>query len=324
MRSTEYSPSRNHCAGAAIAFAVAAFLPGVASAQIPPATPIPSIQEEARHVLNRLTFGYTPDGPNGLWGITSETELDAWILAQLAAPPTDYSNPPGGIADTLIKGNTSNPYLNEGAGLTFPNTGGWTKTELRAKQLILALESDYQLREVMTWFWEQHFSTYINTTISAVQGSDPQKEEKAVYHEWFENQQFRRYALADFYSLLRSSMESPAMRYYLNLTNSGGRGANEDYGREVVELHTVSPFSYDPANGNQRANYSTDDIQVLAEVFRGLNVNGVTGMPENQITGAMSSVPFWRTHWALPPATPLLQRDLFQSTPGQSHMDDWR
>ena len=302
---------------AVVSSAIAAGITAASAiAQIVPITPIPTVRAEARHVVERTSFGITSDQ---LWGIASEAALDNYIRTQLAAPGTGY----GGMAETLIKDAN---YLGEGNGLDY-TTPTWGRNELRAKQVILALESPYQLREVMTWFWEQHFSTYINQ-VKGVLGvgfdgpNGVDAEEAAVYHEWFENQRFRELALTDFASLLRASLDSPAMRYYLHLVDSGCRNANEDYPREVLELHTVNPFTF--IGGVQVANYTTLDIQVISEVFRGLNVNEMTGQPIfDRLPASHSLYPNWLCHWPVPAiGAPLIMRDLFDGS-SQLHINDW-
>jgi hypothetical protein len=144
---------------------------------------------ELKHVVDRVSFGLTPAQ---LQTITTVAQLNAWLQAQLQAPSVGY----GGAADALITGAA---YLNEGGGLTYGNTT-WTLDELQAKQIVLALESPYQLREVMTWFWEQHFSTFYFSVVNQVSlvqnlpaSTNPTKA--ALFHEWHENQTYRALAL---------------------------------------------------------------------------------------------------------------------------------
>ena len=264
-------------------------------------------RNEVRHVLNRVSFGPTPEQ---LATIDTVAELTQYLRDQLLAPSTGY----GGVADALI---VDPGFLDEGPnGLAYVNpVSGFDRDALQAKQAILALESPHQLREVMTWFWEQHFSTSINGVRSAVLGANvAQREHRAVYIEWEENQVFREHALGNFRDLLEASTFSPAMRLYLNLVFSGCRSGNEDYAREVLELHTVGPFEVgDPTVPN----YTTADIQIATEVFRGLSVNSDYAFPTYSMVTDPVLVPpiapgdYW-CHWGLDYSGPAVYtRQLF-------------
>lgn len=267
-----------------------------------------SFRVQKRIVVERTSFGANPDH---LATIQTQADVIQYLRDQFNAPTTGY----GGVADTLIQGAN---FLNEGAGLTYVPTHNWTRQDLQAKQIILALHSPYQLREVMAWFWDNHFSTYINQVrgvASVTQSQHPMSAEQvAVYQEWAENQTYRSLALGDFRDLLHACVFSPAMRYYLHLVDSQCRGANEDFGREALELHTVGPYKVgDPSTPN----YTTTDIQFVSEVFRGLDVDRALGVPDwGQALG-------WWCHWNHPVVgPPLLNKQLFTGA-GQTHMTPW-
>ncbi|MBK8976627.1 MAG: DUF1800 family protein [Planctomycetes bacterium] len=258
------------------------------------------------HVLRRITFGPTPAL---LARIQTQADLDGYVNAQLAAPPTGY----GGVADVLI---TSPGFLGEGAGLVYGPGLAFSLADLQNKELVLALESPYQLRELLCWFWEQHFSTYYHQVRAAAQNFEAQlpagmtAAEAAVFQEWRENQTYRALAFADFRDLMQACVDSPAMRYYLNLVFSGCRAANEDFGREFLELHTMGPQRHgNPATPN----YTTADIQVISEVFRGLDVDPATGLPGFSQAGG--TLCHYGIGW-------LPQKTLFAG-PAQAHVVDW-
>ncbi len=118
--------------------------------------------------------------------------------------------------------------------------------DLKARQLHQMLYSNRQLNEVMTWFWENHFNTNFNT-------------HRNVAFELAENQGFRLHALGSFRDLLGVSAKSPAMIYYLNNAQNVVGRANENYAREIMELHTLG------VDGG----YSATDISELARIFTG-------------------------------------------------------
>ncbi|MBE1299253.1 MAG: DUF1800 family protein [Alteromonadaceae bacterium] len=118
--------------------------------------------------------------------------------------------------------------------------------DLRAMQLHYMLYSQRQLNEVMTWFWDNHFNTNYNV-------------HRNVAYELAENQGFRIHALGNFRDLLEVSAKSPAMIYYLNNAENVVGRPNENYSREIMELHTLG------VDGG----YTADDIANLARIFTG-------------------------------------------------------
>ena len=84
-----------------------------------------------------------------------------------------------------------------------------------------------QLNEVMVDFWSNHFNV---TTPSGSVWDLKTTEDRDV---------IRPNALGNFTDLLMASAKSPAMLRYLNNDRSRGDKTNENYGRELLELHTV-------------------------------------------------------------------------------------
>ncbi len=117
---------------------------------------------------------------------------------------------------------------------------------LQHYQLLHAIHSKHQLKEVMTWFWENHFSTSID------------KSQRTV-RELAENNTFRQHALGNFRDLLQISATSPAMMLYLDNQQNHKAEPNENYARELMELHTLG------VDGG----YSASDIAEVARVFTG-------------------------------------------------------
>src|SRR5258708_16328027 len=118
--------------------------------------------------------------------------------------------------------------------------------ELSQAKLVRAILPERQLQEVMTDFWFNHFNVYIA------------KDSDQWYTTTFERDAIRKRALGKFRDLLLATATSPAMMVYLDnwlsigpnsLANGvnpaspnskkGNRGLNENYGREVMELHTL-------------------------------------------------------------------------------------
>ena len=144
---------------------------------------------------------------------------------------------------------------------------GVAARELEQAKVLHAILGQRQLQEVMTDFWVNHFNIDLG-----------KKGDEINYAGQFEREAIRPYALGKFRDLLLATAESPAMMIYLdNLTsigpdspaaqrqrgNGATRGLNENYGREVMELHTVG------VNGG----YSQADVTALAAILTGWGVD---------------------------------------------------
>jgi uncharacterized protein (DUF1800 family) len=123
--------------------------------------------------------------------------------------------------------------------------------EAAARSLLRDLYSANQLREQMTWFWMNHFNVFLyKSNLRAMVGD-------------FEDRAIRPHALGRFRDLLLATMRHPAMLRYLDNEQNAVGHINENYARELMELHTLG------VNGG----YSQRDVQELARVLTGLGVN---------------------------------------------------
>jgi uncharacterized protein (DUF1800 family) len=119
--------------------------------------------------------------------------------------------------------------------------------ELQTDKLFRAVYSERQLQEVLTDFWFNHFNV------------DARKiEERAVVVE-YERDVIRPRVLGRFRDLLGAVAKSPAMLFYLDNWLSKGRALNENYGRELLELHTLG------VDGG----YTQKDVVDVARCFTG-------------------------------------------------------
>ncbi|HEX8237137.1 MAG TPA: DUF1800 domain-containing protein [Abditibacteriaceae bacterium] len=122
--------------------------------------------------------------------------------------------------------------------------------QLQQAALLRAVYSRHQLRERMVDFWSNHFNIYAH------------KGWGAYFKPLDEMQVVRRHALGMFPDMLRASAHSPAMLSYLdNQTNRRGV-PNENYARELMELHTLG------VDGG----YTQKDVQEVARCFTGWTV----------------------------------------------------
>ncbi len=180
---------------------------------------------EERHLINRITFGATPD----LLDEVRRIGVDAYLNEQLA---------PDSIDDSVLTARLAD------------NGDIFSNAELQRYQLTHMIHSRKQLKEVMAWFWENHFNT------------DIRKEGNDFSYELREHDLFRANALGNFRDLLDISAKSPAMLIYLDSIFNVRSDANENYAREVMELSTCGVDGC----------YIDEDIEALAEIFTGWQV----------------------------------------------------
>jgi len=124
--------------------------------------------------------------------------------------------------------------------------------QMFCQKVLRATYSENQLREVMTDFWFNHFN--VSLTKNACAGFIPAYERDVI----------RPNALGRFAELLLKTAKSPAMLYYLDNFQSSGppKGLNENYAREVMELHTLG------VDGG----YTQQDVTEAARVLTGWGV----------------------------------------------------
>lgn len=150
-------------------------------------------------------------------------------------------------------------------------------SELAQAKLLRAIYSQRQLEEVMTDFWLNHFNVFVGKGLDRMMLTS------------YERDVIRPHSLGKFEDLLVATAKSPAMLFYLDNWLSvgpdsaqalgrpphpnGGRprpnqgkrqsGLNENYGRELLELHTLS------VNGG----YTQQDVAEVAKVFTGWTID---------------------------------------------------
>jgi len=155
--------------------------------------------------------------------------------------------------------------------------------DLRQARLYRALYSNRQLEEVLTDFWFNHFNVFESK-------GEPEQLVLADY----ETQAIRPHVLGHFKDLLLATARHPAMLYYLdnwtslsgdvfnvgpfaqdgrtnfNPFNRPAHGLNENYGRELMELHTLG------VNGG----YTQEDVIDVARCFTGWTIKAPNSKPE--------------------------------------------
>ena len=232
-------PPRHLRAAGLISAALCAATASVLDAQVCIA---PANEGHAGQVLRSLAYGSTPDSLADL----VNNGINAWILEQL--------NPAG------IDESGNQQLIDVLAGIHVPVAQGdpdSTVNMLANYVVARSLYSEKQLLERLTQFWDNHFSTSVFAVSSKVAD-----DSIAIWFEYLENEAFRTKALKKFKNILRASATSPAMLYYLDNVSNTVQGPNENYARELLELHTVGID-----NG-----YTEDDVREVARAFTGWTV----------------------------------------------------
>jgi len=146
--------------------------------------------------------------------------------------------------------------------------------ELKAATWIRNAHAAYQLREFMTDFWNNHFNI----------GQQADTFAAAALPD-FDQNVIRPRALGNFRDLLGAVATSPAMLRYLNNAESEATHPNENYAREILELHTMGRQSYLGIGENTPAikgvGFSDQDIITLSHALSGWTLeqgqDGTTG-----------------------------------------------
>ncbi len=131
--------------------------------------------------------------------------------------------------------------------------------DLMEGKLLRAIYSNRQLEEVLADFWFNHFNIFLD------KGAD------RYLVTGYERDVIRPHVLGKFKDLLEATAKSPAMLYYLDNWQSAGpnapgrarRGLNENYGRELLELHTLG------VDGG----YTQKDVTEVARCFTGWTID---------------------------------------------------
>ncbi|MBU6272385.1 MAG: DUF1800 family protein [Betaproteobacteria bacterium] len=223
--------------------------------------------------LDRLSWGCTPSllasqvslGP-GRW-LAGQLRpepghgLPPELAASLPAPPPDRD----GLSALLIALERSrraaeaerDDARQRAARQAYQQELAQWSQQAQARSILLAVHSRHQLRELMTWFWFNHFN--INQYKANLRALVGDYEERAI----------RAHALGRFRDLLGAAVRHPAMLRYLdNEQNAAGR-LNENLARELLELHTLGVD----------AGYRQTDVQELARVLTGVGVNFTDDAP---------------------------------------------
>jgi uncharacterized protein (DUF1800 family) len=272
----------------------AATAPGASTEMPKSAVPPRPDDRTIVHVLNRLGFGAAPGDLERVRRIGLNAYIDRQLhpdrIADLAmterlAPLATLSKTPSELADEYflpaqMARRDQQRQAGEGAAtppLLPPSPGSRREAmtparmdavrlerlaiaELMQAKVLRAAYSERQLEEVLVDFWFNHFNVF--------SGKGPVR----VYLSAYERDAIRPHVLGNFLDLLKATAESPAMLFYLDNWQSAApagpaarnrrRGLNENYARELLELHTLGV----------EGGYSQKDVQEVARAFTGWTI----------------------------------------------------
>jgi len=226
--------------------------------------------------LNRVTYG--ADSAT----VAAYTRLGRSRFLESQLDPKHASLPPGvaeqlaglGISDEranapvvrLAAINAENQRINglanddekQAARKALNDEGNTLAYEAARRHVLRAVYSPAQLEEQLVWFWLNHFN------VSQGKGNI----------RWligdYESSAIRPHVLGHFRDLVLATLEHPAMLQYLdNAQNSFGH-VNENYARELMELHMLGVHG----------GYSQHDVEELARVLTGAGINATDKTPQ--------------------------------------------
>lgn len=275
-------------------------------------------------ILGRLAFG---PGPTEERARLAESGLRPWLAGQLAPPDGDDG-------ECLLRLQQARVRLRFDAGkapgpeypavdamlpldtLAAPVDTLWPRTDYRHPMagperfrprtevasacLIRAVYSRWQLRELLCDFWHNHFNVDAS-----------QQVQVNVALPAYDRDVIRRHALGNFRDFLEAVATSTAMLYYLNNKSSRAGSANENYARELFELHTFGRENYlnefynrwrdvPGALKGQPQGFIDQDVYEAARAFTGWvaeDGSGLGGVDKLPASGRFAYVESWHDNY---------------------------
>ena len=212
----------------------------------------------------RLTWGVTAADANG-----APPGSGRWLDEQLKHP--DATLPPDAAAqiaameisqkpmaelvvdeDAALRdaNKLTDPAAKDAARKAYQQHMNKLANEAAERSLLCDLYAPDQLREQMTWFWMNHFNVHA-----------PKRDIRAMIGDYEDT--VRAHSLGRFRDLLEATLEHPAMLRYLDNDQNAAGHINENYAREIMELHSMGVGS----------GYTQKDVQELARILTGVGVD---------------------------------------------------
>ncbi|GAB2520454.1 DUF1800 domain-containing protein [Lysobacter humi (ex Lee et al. 2017)] len=240
---------------------------------VPPPVPAIAPPRFAVRMLRSLSFGPTPASIAEFEALSvkSRSQLANWVEWQLDWTSIDDSALDARFAaagyTTLDKPLTQlwadHVVANPAYGIRM-----LPATEVQRATWMRAVHSRRQLREMVVAFWHAHF----NVTASDFSAGP-------VFAH-YDRDVIRQHAMGNFRAMLEAVATSPSMLYYLDNYINSRSGPNENWARELLELHTLGAGNYygftdpfqvprDPVDPAYPAGYTDIDVYETASAFTG-------------------------------------------------------
>jgi uncharacterized protein (DUF1800 family) len=274
-----------------------------------------SFEVDPRLMLNKLAFGARASELHDIAKVGTE----GWLSEQLKPTVVDDCTTRIAATHLRLKYTSKTPeaevdeerplaviaepidQLWKIAGKTVPGQERtFLRTAIAAATLIRAVHSRWQLREVLVDFWHNHFN--VNALGDNL---------VAVALPAYDRDVIRRNALGNFREMLEAVAQSAAMQIYLNNRSSRGGAANENYARELFELHTLGRPAYLNALYNKwrevpgalegrPQGYIDQDVYEAARAFTGWSIEDGAGIGAGRrlpTTGKFIYVETWHDNY---------------------------
>lgn len=202
-------------------------------------------REKVIHVLNRLSFGWRP---GEIDEVVKAGGWEKWVKTQMEPDKIDDSKLEARLAKDY-------PFMKKSP---LDLSGEFLKNDeqkVLRKQfhesvLVRAVYSNRQFKEVMAEFWRNHF---------CVDTPDNDETSRAWTVPDYEEKVIRANVFGNFKTMLYASATHPAMLEYLDNFKSKANNWNENYAREVMELHTLGVDRF----------YNENDVLELSKILTG-------------------------------------------------------
>jgi len=202
------------------------------------------------HMLRRTTYGPIPS----LHASIRKQGRKAWLDRQLNPAKLDDS-----YCDKLIANRFPGMKWNITQARNNIEAFSWDlMRDVGVATIARAVWSKRQVFEVMCDFWSNHLNV-----------ANPSDNVWDNRHD-YDRTVIRKHALGKFSDMLVASANHPAMLLYLNNADSTKDNPNENYGRELLELHSVG------VDGG----YNEEDMRQSTLIMTGFSVDWQTGLFE--------------------------------------------
>jgi uncharacterized protein (DUF1800 family) len=232
-------------------------------------------------VLSKMAFGPSPDDVAHIESLPGNTQAKvlAYIDEQL-----DYESIDDSATNGLLNGSNGFTTMNKSRQQLYQDhvrrpDGSpieWEDhirpgRETSAATFIRAINSKRQLFETMTDFWHNHFSVYIDG--DGIPGMFTHYDRDVI----------RAHSLGNFYNMLYAVTRSTSMMMYLGNALNNVTAPNENFARELLELHTLGAENYYghmnwqdvPTDGQgRRMGYVERDVYYMARLLTGWSYDG--------------------------------------------------